>query len=149
LRQPGSDSTLSRMSDFVIIEGDTLAVDFGETSIPSTKPPQRLSGSSPDFFVKGSRVCRPGDEIPPSLRGPLPYTEKPFTTSGLGLLAVSPKTTAVLKNGAVPLLLKGTTFGATFKVIDAAKTPDGVPDLNLTKQGTASFSTSNTILTAT
>jgi hypothetical protein len=136
------------MSDFVIVDGDTLSVNFGATVIPQAQGPKPLTGSSPDFFVKSSAACRPGDEIPPSLKGPLTYTEGAYTIPGQGTLTVSPKTTTVLKNGGLALLLKGAQFSATFTVTTPATNPIGVPDPLLTKQGTASFSTSNTILTA-
>ncbi len=136
------------MSDFVIVDGDKLTVNFGATVIPKAQQPQPLTGSSPDFFVKSSAACRAGDEIPPTLKGPLDYTEPAYPTPGKGTLTVSPKTTTVLKNGGLALLLKGTQFSATFQVAEPAKNPVGVPDPNLVKQGTASYSTSNTILTA-
>jgi len=142
------------MGDFVIVNGDTLSVNFGATMIMPAGP-QPLIGSSPDFLVKSSPVCLQGDEIPPSFQGALSYTEPPFTVPGTGTLDISPQTTTVLKNGGKALLLKGTVFDATFRVTSPAKTPpappadpDGTPDLVLTKSGTASFATSNTILTA-
>ena len=95
------------MSDFVIIDGDTLTVNFGATVIPQAQGPKPLSGSSPDFLVKSAPVCRQGDEMPPSLKGPLTYTEGAYSTPGQGTLAVSPNTTTVLKNGGIALLLQG------------------------------------------
>jgi Contractile injection system spike tip protein len=136
------------MSDFVIVDGDTLTVSFGATVIPQAQGPQPLSGSSPDFFVKSSPVCRRGDEIPPSLKAPLLYTEGVYTIPGQGTLAVSPKTTTVLKNSGLAVLLKGTQFDATFTVTQAATTPTGAPDPVLAKRGTASFTTGNDVLTA-
>ena len=136
------------MSDFVIVDGDKLTVNFGATVIVKAQQPQPVTGSSPDFFVKSSAACRPGDEIPLSLKGLLDYTEPAYPTPGKGTLTVSPKTTTVLKNGGLALLLKGAQFGATFQVAEPAKNPVGVPDPVLVKQGTGSFSTSNTILTA-
>ncbi len=139
------------MSDFVIIDGDTLTVAFGATVIPAATGPKPLSGSSPDFLVKDSPVCRKGDELPPSLKGPLQYTDGAYTVPGQGTLAVFPKTTTVLKNGELVLLLKGAQFSATFTVTQPAKTPPPVstPDPVLSKPGNASYSTKNTILRAT
>ncbi len=138
------------MSDFVIVNGDTLTVNFGTTVIPQAQAPQPLSGSSPDFFVKSSQVCRQGDEIPPSLRGSLLYTDGAFSVPGQGTLAVSPKTTTVLKNGGIALLLKGTQFDAKFTVTQPATTPTTPPtsDPVSSKSGTASYTTRNDILTA-
>lgn len=139
------------MSDFVIVNGDTLSVNFGATLIPQAQGPKPLTGSSPDFSVKSSAACRTGDEIPPSLKGPLNYTEGAYSNPGSGTLTVSPKTTTVLKNGGIALLLKGTTFDATFSVSTPATTPGPapVPDPVLVKRGTASFATANNVLTAT
>jgi hypothetical protein len=139
------------MSDFVIVDGDTLSVNFGATIIPQAQGPKPLTGSSPDFAVKSSAACLTGDEIPPSLKGPLTYTEGSYTVPGSGTLTVSPKTTTVLKNGGIALLLKGTLFDTTFSVSTPATTPGPapVPDPVLVKRGTASFATANNILTAT
>lgn len=136
------------MSDFVIVNGDTLTVSFGDTTVTPNQGP--LTGSSKDFFVKNSPVCRRGDEIPPLLKGPLSYIEGDYTVPGLGTLAVFPETTTVLKNGKVALLLKGTTFRATFTVTKQATTPPPLnePDLVSPKTGTAFFTTSNTVLKA-
>jgi hypothetical protein len=138
------------MSDFVMIDGDTITVTFVTTVIPMAQGPKPLSGSSTDFFVKGSPVCRKGDELPPSLRVPLPYTDGLFTVPGQGTLKVVPQTTAVLKNGELPLLLKGTQFSATFTVTQPATIPPpvGTSDPVGSKPGSASFSTRNTILRA-
>jgi hypothetical protein len=136
------------VSDFVIIDGDTLTVNFGPTVI--TPAQGSLLGSSPDFLVKSSPVCWSGDEIPPSLKGPLPYTEGAYSIPGQGTLDVFPQTTTVLKNGGTALLLKGTQFRATFTVTQPATTPlpASAPDPVLSKTGTASFTTSNTVLKA-
>ncbi len=139
------------MSDFVIIDGDTITVTFGSAVIPPAQGPKPLSGSSPDFSVRDSPVCRKGDELPQSLRGPLPYTDGAYTVPGQGTVAVFPKTTTVLKNGELPLLVKGTQFSAMFTVTQPAKMPPPVstPDPVLTKPGTASYATRNNVLTAT
>jgi hypothetical protein len=136
------------VSDLVIVDGDTLTVNFGAALV--TPNQGSLSGSSNDFFVKNSPVCRRGDEIPPSLRGSLSYTEGAYSIPGQGTLAVSPQTTTVLKNGGMALLLRGTQFQATFTVTKPATTPLPVssPDTVLSKTGTASFTTSNTVLKA-
>lgn len=156
LHAHGNEPTLGRVdgadtSKFVIIDGDKLTVTFATTVIPMAQGPKAVSGSSPDFSVRNSKVCRKGDELPPSLRGPLPYTEGAYTVPGQGTLAVFPMTTTVLKNGDLPLLLKGTQFSATFTVTQPATTPAPVstPDPVLAKPGMASFTTRNDILTAT
>jgi contractile injection system spike tip protein len=153
----GNDPTLSRrgsedgMSDFVIIDGDTITVTFSTTIIPNAQGPRPLSGSSPDLSVRGAPACRKGDELPSSLRGPLTYTDGAFAVAGQGTLAVVPKTTTVLKDGKIALLVKGTTFTATFTVTQPAKMPPPVstPDPVPVKSGTASFTTRNNILAAT
>jgi Contractile injection system spike tip protein len=139
------------MSDFVMVDGDTLEVDFGPTFILVPAGPQALSGSSPDFFVRDSAVCRRGDELPPSLRGNLTYTDGAYTVPGQGTLAVSPTTTTVLANHGIAVLLKGTKFTATFTVTQPAKTPPSPasqPDPVSAKNGTGTYATSNDLLTA-
>jgi hypothetical protein len=138
------------MSDFVIMDGDTLSVNFGAAVILQAQGPKPLSGSSRDFFIKNSAVCLRGDEIPPSLKGPLDYIEGAYSNPGQGTLAVSPKTTTVLKDGGIALLLKGTQFDATFTVSKPATTTTTppVPDPVASKRGMASFATRNDILTA-
>lgn len=156
LHAQGNDPTLGRMdgadpSKFVIIDGDKLTVTFATTVIPMAQGPKAVSGSSPDFSVRDSKVCRKGDELPVSLRVPLQYTDGAYTVPGQGTLAVFPVTTTVMKNGGLVLLLKGTQFSATFTVTQPAKTPPpaSTPDPVLSKPGTASFTTSNDILSAT
>ncbi len=65
---------------------------------------------------------------------------------GKGTLAVSPKTTTVLKNGEIALLLKGTSSRLRYR--HPASDQPGRADPGLTKPGTASFATTNNILSA-
>lgn len=140
------------MGDFVIVTGDTVTATFTTTVIPAAQAPQPLIGSSTDLAVGGAFVCLEGDELPPALRVPLPYTEPPFTVPGTGtlkfVLGMGTNTTRILVDGGKAALIKGGPFQAIFTVAQQAKTPKGESDPAATKTGTASFTTTNSVLTA-
>jgi len=140
------------MSDFVMVTGDTVTVTFATMTITSAPGPQPLVGSGAGLRVGGFVVCLEGDELPPSLKGPLSYTDGPFRNPGTGTLKLLPvkgvNTTRVLTDGGRAVLLKGAVFPAVFTVTSPATNPKGDPDSTAPKSGTASFSTGNSILTA-
>ena len=97
-------------------------------------------------MVNMMSICLDGDELPPVLRVPLPYTAPPFVTPGMGTVKVTltpMNKTAMSKNGK-PILIKGTPFPAEFNVMAPAMqpTPAGpVPDPVMKKPGIAEFIT--------
>jgi hypothetical protein len=133
------------MSDIVIKTGDLIQFTFPPpTVIPPILAPVPLVGTGATVLVGNMPVCLLGDELPPPLRIPLPYTSPPFVTPGLGTLAVilTPANMTVLTLNGKPLLIKGGPFTATFTVTVPAMqpTPAGpVPDPLLVKPGTAQF----------
>lgn len=137
------------MPDFIIRTGDMIKVTIPKpTVIPLLEAPVALTGSSTDVTAVGAPVCLAGDELPASLRDPLPYTAPPFTNPGTGNLTLQlqpANLTQQTKNGK-PILIKGQQFAAAFIVATPAtqSTPAGpVADPVAAKPGTAEFITTN------
>jgi hypothetical protein len=137
------------MTDFVMRTGDMVKVTIPPPAvIPLLESPVPLQGSSTNLIVGGTPACLVGDELPPALREPLPYTAPPFTVPGTGKLTLTllpGNQTLQTKNGK-PILIKGQQFVALFTVETPAtqSTPDGpVPDPDSSKPGTAAFITTN------
>jgi hypothetical protein len=141
---------MSMPDDFIIVTGDMIQVTIAPpTIVPQLAAPVPLVGSGQNVMVGGKLVCVEGDELPASLKGPLPYTSPPFVTPGTGTLEITlapNNKTAQTENGK-KILVKGATFTARFTVQTPAQqpTPGGpVPDPVAVKQGTAQFITTNT-----
>lgn len=137
-------------SDFVIKTGDLVRITIPPPVIvPAIQAPVPLRGSSTNVQVGNQFVCLQGDELPQSLRGPLPYTAPPFVTPGTGtlMLTLAPSNLTILSQNGPKILVKGQLFTATFTVQAPATqpTPGGpVPDPVAVKPGTAQFITTNT-----
>jgi hypothetical protein len=134
-----------RVADVVMKTGDLIKVTIDPPAIvPLLQAPVPLVGSSSVVKVGGCFICLLGDEIPPELREPLPYTAPPFTNPGTGrlsLLLLPANQTMLTKNGKA-ILIKGPVFTALFTVqapatrtIAAAQVPDPVA----AKPGIAEF----------
>jgi hypothetical protein len=135
--------------DFIIVTGDMIQVTIPPpTIVPQLMAPVPLVGTGQNVMVGGKLICLEGDELPPSLRGPLPYTAPPFVTPGTGTLEITlmpNNKTAQTMNGK-KVLIKGATFTVRFNVQTPAQqpTPGGpVPDPVAVKPGTAQFITTN------
>jgi len=121
--------------------------------VPLLQAPAPLVGTSKDLTVKNMPVCLEGDELPPMLRAPMPYTAPPFVTPGMGTVSVTltlMNKTLRTKNGKA-ILIKGTPFLAEFTVTTPAMqpTPAGpVPDPVAKKPGMAEFITTNATVKA-
>ncbi|MFQ5381171.1 MAG: hypothetical protein ACE5EF_06070 [Dehalococcoidia bacterium] len=134
-------------ADFVIKTGDMIRITIPPpVVVPPLMSPIPLIGTSANLMVNSMLVCLEGDELPPALRVPLPYTAPPFVTPGMGTVAVTltpMNKTAQTQNGKA-VLIKGTPFMAEFRVTVPAMqpTPGGpVPDPVAVKPGTAEFVT--------
>lgn len=137
------------MGDFVIRTNDMIKITITPPAIvPMLQAPVPLLGTSTSVMAGGALICLQGDELPLSLRAPMPYTAPPFVTPGLGTLTVilTPANLSKKTQNGKPIILKGATFQASFAVSAPAMqpTPGGpVPDPVLTKPGTCTFITTN------
>jgi hypothetical protein len=136
------------MSDLVVKTGDMLQVTIMPPAIvPMLLAPVPLIGTGLQVLINNQPVCLQGDELPPSLLVPLPYTAPPFVTPGMGMLQVTltpANLTLRSQFAGKSALLKGATFMAQFQVTMPAMqpTPVGpVPDPVVLKPGTAQFIT--------
>jgi hypothetical protein len=135
-------------SDFTIKTGDMIQVTIPPPAIiPALMAPVPLIGTCTSVMVAHMLACLEGDELPPVLRAPLPYTAPPFVTPGVGTLSVmlTPTNKSLMTKSGKPVLIKGGTFPAQFQVTVPAMqpTPGGpVPDPLVVKTGTAQFITS-------
>jgi hypothetical protein len=134
-------------ADFVMKTGDMIKITiFPPAVVPPVLGPVPLLGTGVTVNVNQMLICLEGDELPPPLLFPLPYTAPPFVTPGMGTLKVTLtplNKTAMSKNGK-PILIKGAPFPAEFNVIAPAMqpTPAGpVPDPVMKKPGIAEFIT--------
>ncbi len=141
-------------ADYVVKTGDFIKFTIPPpTVVPMIMAPVPLVGTSTDMTVMGMPVCLEGDELPPMLRAPMPYTSPPFVTPGVGTVSVTLlplNKTMTTKNGKA-LLIKGTPFPAEFNVTTPAMqpTPGGpVPDPVMKKPGLAEFITTNVTVKA-
>lgn len=116
--------------------------------VPMLQAPVPLIGTSTSATIGGVPICLQGDEQPPTLKAPMPYTAPPFVTPGMGTLTIilTPQNLSKQSQNGKPILLKGATFQASFAVSAPAMqpTPAGpVPDPVMTKPGTCTFITTN------
>lgn len=141
-------------SDFIMRTGDMLQVTITPpTIVPQLMAPVPLVGTSTNLAVGGPLVCLEGDELPPALRAPMPYTAPPFVIPGTGTLQLTllPTNTTQLTQNGKKILIKGQQFIAKFNVQSPAQqpTPAGpIPDPVAVKPGTAQFITTNMTVTA-
>ena len=145
-------------ADYIIRTGDFLQITMNPPeTYPTLLVPIPLVGSSPDMLVLKMPVCLEGDETPPLLLAPQPYTSPTYyTTPGMGMVTVkiSPSNkTSKTKNGGKAILIKGQTFQVDFDVTVPAiyineATGVPVPDSTMKKSGTAQFITTNMMVKA-
>src|SRR6266540_5357156 len=126
-------------ADFVMKTGDMIQITIPPPAIvPTIMAPIPLIGTSVSLMISGAPACLEGDELPPPLRAPQPYTAPPFVTPGMGILSLTltpANKTLQTKNGRA-ILIKGTPFLAEFQVVAPAMqpTPAGpIPDPLLKK----------------
>jgi hypothetical protein len=137
------------VGDFVIKTNDMIQITITPPEIvPQLMAPIPLIGTGTTVMVGNVPVCLQGDELPPSLMAPMPYTSPPFVTPGMGTLSIilAPNNLTMKTVQGKPMLLKGATFQASFAVSAPAMqpTPGGpVPDPVMTKPGTCQFITTN------
>jgi hypothetical protein len=137
------------VSDFIIKTNDMIQITITPPAIvPMLMAPVPLIGTGTTVMVSNVPICLQGDELPPSLKAPMPYTSPPFVTPGMGTLSImlAPLNLSKKTQNGKPIILKGATFQASFAVSSPAMqpTPAGpVPDPVMTKPGTCQFITTN------
>ena len=141
-------------ADFIIKSGDMIKIDiFPPTVVPPLATPIPLIGTSTDVTILKMPACLEGDELPPPLKIPLPYTSPPFVTPGMGTISVTltPTNKTMLTKAGKAILIKGTPFPAEFNVTAPAmqpSIPSPIPDPVPKKMGTAQFITTNALVKA-
>ncbi|MBL8473304.1 MAG: hypothetical protein KF778_03970 [Rhodocyclaceae bacterium] len=138
------------MSDFVLIDGDTVLFmpTFGAATV--VPQPGKLQGSGP--ATQGSKkLCVDGDEKNVSVPGCM-YMTPQYCIPGSGTLKIDSlggdQKASKTKTGGVAVLLKGGNFTAKFEVQSPAQqpTPSGpIPDASPQYGGgSGQFITTNT-----
>ncbi|HEX3336721.1 MAG TPA: hypothetical protein VHS54_09690 [Jatrophihabitans sp.] len=137
------------MGDFVIKTNDMIQITITPPAVvPMLMAPVPLIGTGTTVMIGNVPICLMGDELPPSLKAPMPYTSPPFVTPGMGTLTIilAPNNLSKKTVNGKAMILKGATFQASFAVSSPAMqpTPAGpVPDPVMTKPGTCQFITTN------
>jgi Contractile injection system spike tip protein len=140
------------VGDFIIKTGDQIKITIPPPAIvPMLQAPVPLIGTGNMVMESNKPICLQGDELPPTLKAPMPYTAPPFVTPGMGTLQIilMPNNLTMLTQNGKPIIIKGATFQAIFNVSAPAMqpTPAGpVPDPLMVKPGTAMFITT-TVMT--
>ena len=136
------------MSDFILIDGDKANFNptFGLATV--VVKPGDLKASGKSTFT-GKKVCIDGDEKNVSLEG-CTYMTPVYSIPGTGTLKIAAlggdQKAQKTNSAGKPMLLKGSTFTATFEVQNPAKKPGVPPTPDSTPQysGTGTFITTNT-----
>jgi len=137
------------MGDFIIKTNDMIQFTVPPPAlIPMIAAPVPLIGTGTTVTIGNVPICLQGDELPPTLQSPMPYTAPPFVTPGMGTLTVMllPTNLSMKTMQGKPMILKGATFNAMFNVSAPAMqpTPGGpVPDPLMVKPLTCQFVTTN------
>jgi Contractile injection system spike tip protein len=137
------------VGDFIIKTNDMIQITITPPAVvPMLMAPVPLIGTGTTVMVGNVPICLQGDELPPTLKAPMPYMSPPFVTPGMGTLTIMlmPDNLSLQTQNGKPIILKGATFQASFAVSAPAMqpTPAGpVPDPVMTKPGTCQFITTN------
>src|SRR3954452_10226202 len=77
------------VGDFIIKTNDMIQITITPPAIvPQLMAPIPLIGTGTTVMVGNVPVCLQGDELPPTLMAPMPYTSPPFVTPGMGTLSI-------------------------------------------------------------
>jgi hypothetical protein len=142
------------VGDFIIKTGDQIKITIPPPCIvPMLQAPVPLIGTGTTVLESNKPICLQGDELPLSIKAPMPYTAPPFVTPGMGSLQIilMPNNLTMLTQNGKPIIIKGATFQAIFNVSAPAMqpTPAGpVPDPLVVKPGTAMFITTTVMTSA-
>jgi hypothetical protein len=141
------------VGDFVIATGDVLQITMTPpTVVPQLVAPIPLTGTSTVVTIVGKPACVLGDELPPAIKAPMPYTAPPYAVPGMGTVTIilTPSNFTQVSQNTKPLLIKGGPFQVQFQVTVPAQLPPpaSTPDPLVVKPGTAQFITTNMIVKA-
>lgn len=135
----------------MLVDGDTVIFlpAFGPAIVAVR--PGSLSGSGP-AKIGGRPACVEGDESKVSVPGCTYFTPQ-YLFPGVGTLKIQSlgpdQQTQTSQTGGKPMLLKGSSFTASFEVESPAQQPPpGPPDTMLTYTGSGMFVTSNAAVRA-
>lgn len=144
------------MSDYILIDGDTVNFNtaFGLATV--VVQPGTLSGSGKSS-LNGKAICIEGDEANVSVAG-CSYVTSTHSIAGSGTLKIdalsSDQVATKTQSAGQPVLLKGSLFTAKFEVQTPAQQPppgagSPTPDATLSYPGNGTFTTNNTQWTGT
>lgn len=141
------------MPGFVVTTGDLVQITMTPPAIvPQLLAPVPLIGTSTTVKVMNKPVCLMGDELPPAIKGPMPYMYGPYTIPGMGTLSIilTPANFTLQTKNGKPMLISGSPFQVMFQVQVPAQLPPPVstPDPLPVKPGTGQFVTTNVIVKA-
>lgn len=136
----------------LVASGDMIRITVPPPVLcPPITAPLPLIGKGAPITAHMMPVCVQGDEYPPVLLAPVPYTAPPFVTPGMlkVMITLVPGThlTILTKFGGKPALIKGGPFQVQLQVVSPAMqpTPAGpVPDPVAVKPTTGEFVVTNT-----
>ncbi|WDO11306.1 hypothetical protein ME763_36835 (plasmid) [Streptomyces murinus] len=150
------------MGEIVIITGDTITITTPDKTVPpndalalytlTPATPLLLTGSSPNFKVRGAPACWPTDVE--TLKTGFMYTSGSYV-GGTGIVSLKLKDankSQATKNSNEQIVINGGAFEAKFTITAPAMNPNAMPDpsrpVGSSKDGSASFTspTKNNIL---
>ena len=118
-------------ADFIIKTGDQIKITIPPPAIvPMLQAPVPLIGHGTQVLESNQPICLQGDELPATLKSPMPYTAPPFVTPGMGTLQIIllPTNLTMLTQNGKPIILKGATFQAIFNVTARRRCSPRPPD---------------------
>lgn len=139
------------MSDYVVIDGDTVKFEASFGAATVIVVPGTITGSGSKQKVSGKAVCIEGDEASVEVPG-CAYIAGSYTVPGVGTLTIDSlasdqKAQKLTVNGKKAILV-GSKFDAKFSVMTPAQTTTSppTPDATTEYSGSGSFVTNNTLL---
>jgi hypothetical protein len=138
------------MSDFILMDGDRVLFLPAFTPAIVVVQPGTLEGSGP-ATIDGKKICVDGDEANVAVRG-CTYMTPQYSIPGVGTLKISAlagdQKATDTRTGGKPVLLKGSSFTASFDVQSPAQQPppgpgSPVPDATSSYSGSGMFVTTN------
>jgi hypothetical protein len=139
------------VGDFLLRSNDMIQFTCAPAIVPMLAAPIPLIGTGTTVMIGGQPACLMGDELPPSIAGPMPYTQPPFITPGMGKILkimLTPQNLTKQTQQGKQMLLKGAQFTATFQVSAPAMQPNPppappTPDPQMMKTFQCQFITTN------